>query len=116
MKRDIGIFLEDVLESIKQIEEYTNNIKEEDFYKDIKLQDAVVRRFEIIGEAVKHISSELKAKYPEIPWKQISGTRDILTHEYFGVNLERIWETIRKDIVPFKGQIQKMLEDIDKQK
>lgn len=115
MKRDIGVFLEDILESIEKIEEYTKDISEEEFYKTDSLQDAVVRRFEIIGEAVKHIPRELKDKYLEIPWKEIAGTRDVLIHEYFGVNLERIWKTIQKDILPFKKQLQKILHEIDKQ-
>lgn len=115
MKRDIGVFLEDILESIERIKEYTKDISEEEFYRTVQLQDAVIRRFEIIGEAVKHIPHDLKEKYSEIPWKEISGTRDILIHEYFGVNLERIWKTIQKDILPFKKQLQRMLREIDKQ-
>lgn len=115
MKRDIGVFLEDILESIDRIEEYTKDISEEEFYETVSLQDAVIRRFEIVGEAVKRLPQELKDKYSEIPWKEISGTRDILIHEYFGVNLERIWKTIQRDILPFKNRLQNMLKEIDKQ-
>lgn len=115
MKRDIGVFLEDILESINKIEEYTKDLSESDFSNNIERQDAIVRRFEIIGEAVKHISQELKEKYPDIPWKEISGTRDVLIHEYFGVNLKRVWKTIKEDILPFKEQIKQMLKDIDTQ-
>lgn len=115
MKRDIGVFLEDILESIGRIDEYTKDISEEEFYRTVSIQDAVIRRFEVIGEAAKHIPQTVKDKYSEIPWKEISGTRDILIHEYFGVNLERIWKTIQKDILPFKKQLQKMLHEIDEQ-
>lgn len=114
MKRDIGVFLEDILTSIAKIKEYTKDINEKEFRQDSQIQDAVVRRFEIIGEAVKHISQEFKDKHAEIPWREISGTRNILIHEYFGVNLERIWKTIKKDILPFEEQIRKILEVIDK--
>lgn len=113
MKRDIGVYLEDILESIKRIDEYTQKITEEDFYKNVPIQDAVVRRFEIIGEATKHIPQSLKSKYPDIPWKKITGTRDIFIHEYFGVKLERVWKTIKEDLIPFQEQIRTILQEID---
>lgn len=115
MKRDFGVFVEDILESITRIEEYTKDVSEDEFYNNIQLQDSIIRRFEIIGEAVKHIPQDLKDKYSEIPWKEIAGNRDIMIHEYFGVNLERIWKTIKEDILPFKEQLKKMLQDIDEQ-
>lgn len=93
MKRDVGIFLEDILESIERIKKYTKDVKEKEFYNNSQIADAVVRRFEIIGEAVKQIPEELKSQYKKIPWKEIAGTRNVLIHEYFGVNLERIWRT-----------------------
>ncbi len=113
MKRDSGIFLEDILESIDLIEKRMEKVSYERFTTDIDIQDMIIRRFEIIGEAVKHIPQKIKNKYLGIPWKEISGTRDILIHEYFGVNLNRIWETIKKDILPLKKQIKKILQDID---
>lgn len=113
MKRDVGVYLEDILESIDRIEEYTKDISEDEFYSNVQLQDSVIRRFEIIGEAVKQIPQDLKDKYAEIPWKKISGTRDVLIHEYFGVNLKRIWDTIQKNILPFKKQLKQILKDID---
>lgn len=110
MKRDVGVYLEDIAESIKHIEEYTKGVKEADFYRDTKLQDAVLRRLEIIGEAVKKIPQAIKSKYPDVPWKEIAGTRDILSHEYFRVNLERIWKTIQEDLLPFKEKIEEILK------
>lgn len=114
MKRDIGVFIEDILVSIELIEKRIDGVTYQQFADDIDLQDMIIRRFEIIGEAVKHIPEDFKSKYSMIPWKEIAGTRDILIHEYFGVNLERIWRTIKEDILPFKEQLKKTLQDIDR--
>lgn len=110
MKRDIRVYLEDIVDSIAKIEEYTNGKIEGEFRKSPAIQDAVIRRLEIIGEAVKHIPASLKKQYANIPWKEIAGTRDVLIHEYFGVRLERIWDTIINDLPTLKSAIQSMLK------
>ena len=108
MKRDIRVYLEDILESIEKIEEYTQAIDREDFLRKSQTQDAVLRRLEIIGEAVKHIPKRVRNNYPDIPWQQIAGMRDILIHEYFGVNLMRAWQVVTKDIFLLKTMVEKI--------
>jgi uncharacterized protein with HEPN domain len=112
-KRDTRVFLEDILESIEKIEEYTTDVNEEEFYENTFVQDAVIRRLEVIGEAVKNIPDDFRVKYPDIPWRQIAGMRDVLIHAYFGVNLRRVWKVIKEDIPELKLKILKILEDIN---
>ena len=108
MARDIGLYLDDILESIQKIEEYAKDLTEEEFSRNTETQDAVLRRLAIIGEAVKHLPEDLKEKHKEIPWKQIAGARDIFVHEYFGVGIERVWGTIHKDL----PELKKVVEEI----
>lgn len=112
MKRDLRVYLDDILESIELIQEYTTNLTEGEFKRAVEVQDAVVRRLEIIGEAVKHIPDDVRKKYPDVPWKKIAGARDIFVHEYFGVRLERVWDTITNDLPPLKVQIEKFLGEL----
>lgn len=112
MKRDIKVYIEDILESISRIEEYVKDLDEAEFYGNSEKQDAVLRRLEIIGEAVKNIPQDVRDKYPEIPWKQIAGMRDVVIHEYFGVNLGRIWKVIQADMKDIKNNINKVKQEI----
>lgn len=105
MKRSPNLFLTDIYESIELIEKYTKGATYEKFISDNAAQDAVIRRFEIIGEATKNIPSKIKSKYPEIPWRQMAGMRDMLSHEYFGITMKRIWDAIQKDLPKLKKQI-----------
>lgn len=109
MKKDPKIFLTHIIESIKEIEKNTDNLSEDKFLSSTIIQDAVVRRLEIIGEATKNIPESFRDKHHDIPWKKLAGMRDVLIHEYFGVDLILVWKIINKDIPKLKKQIAELL-------
>lgn len=113
-KRDVGLYLEDILESIKRIEQYTHNISEKEFSNNGDKQDAVVYRLEVIGEAIKNIPQAYRSNHPEVPWRDIAKTRDKIIHHYFEVDCEQVWTIIQNDLQPLKGTIQQMLTELDK--
>ena len=115
-ERDYIMFLEDILDSAEKIEKYTSGFNIEKLIADEKVQDAVIRRFEIIGEAVKNLPARFKKEHVDINWKEISGMRDILIHEYFGVNTQRIWKTIEKDIPDLKNKISVIIKNSGQQR
>jgi len=100
--------IEDILEAIGAIEEYTADMSFENWENDRRTRDAVIRNFEIIGEAATHVPEQVQCRYSHIPWAKMKGIRNILIHEYFGVDTDVVWMTIRKDLGPLK----KMLEGI----
>ena len=112
MTRDIRVYIEDILDSITKIEQYTQTVNEQDFLTNTQLQDAVLRRLEIIGEAVKHIPQA----FTDIPWKKIAGLRDVLIHEYFGVNIHRAWKVAKQDIFVLSDELKKVKKDLETQK
>lgn len=108
-KRNADVYLQDILESIQQIEEYLKEVTEDEFYRNTEKQDAVLRRLEIIGEAVKNIPDSIREEHDEVPWKQIAGMRDVIVHAYFGVTLGMIWMVAQQDLPVLRDNIWKII-------
>jgi len=111
MKRDHRSFLQDILDSIDRIENYTADLEFEEFKNNSLVIDAVTRNLEIIGEATKNIPEEIKEKYSEVPWKEMAGMRDKIIHGYFDIVYTTLWETIKNDLPPTRPQIEEILKD-----
>jgi len=110
--RDISLYLRDILGAMLAIEQFVEGISLDAFEKDDKTSSAVIRKFEIIGEAAKQIPEEIRNKYPLIPWKEMAGMRDRLIHFYFGIKYDLVWHTI-KDVIPqVKPAIQEILKSL----
>ncbi|MCK5624321.1 DUF86 domain-containing protein [Candidatus Pacearchaeota archaeon] len=114
MNKNNLAFIEHILESINAIMEFSKDINKKELISNRLKQSAIVREIEIIGEAVKNISKDLKNKHPEIEWKEIVGTRDKMIHHYFGVDLNIIWEIIKTDLPDLKKHILKIKENLKK--
>jgi len=104
-------FLADTKEAVLRINAYTGDLSYEQFLEDKKTQDAVVRNLEIIGEAAKNISEELKKKYPQIRWKDLAGVRDKLIHHYFGVNFDIVWNIVKQELPELLSQLEEILKN-----
>ena len=114
MKRDNIVYLRHILDAIHRIEEYTTGVQYEGFMSNNLVQAGVMREIEIMGEAAKRLTNEFKEKYPDVPWKKVAGMRDKLMHGYFGVDLDAVWDTVKKDINVLEGKIKDIIEREDK--
>lgn len=106
--RKAELYLEDIKDSIKKIEKYTRGMDFAEFSHDMKTVDAVIKNLFVIGEATNNIPKEIKIKHPNVAWREISGMRNKIVHEYFGIDEEILWKTIKEDIPVFKKQISKI--------
>lgn len=109
-KRRFDIYLEDILTSILRIEEYMGDMDFIEFKRNYLVVDAVVRNFEIIGEASKNIPEKIQRKYPSIPWRKMVGLRNLISHEYFGIDYEMIWTISKNSLPQNKIDIQLIME------
>jgi len=111
MARDELLYLRHVLDAINTVEEYLQGVDEEKFKATRLLQDGAIRQIEIIGEAARHISKDIRKTYSEVPWQDIAGMRDKLIHGYFGVDIEKVWDTAQDDLPILKQQVTNILKD-----
>lgn len=111
MSRDYKVYLDDIVEAIERIRDYTTELSFETFSNDRKTVDAVNRNLAIIGEALNRIPEEIKTKYPNIEWYKVIGLRNILIHDYFRVDLEIIWDILENKLSQLEKQIKEMYQD-----
>jgi len=114
VKNDFLVYLDDILEAIKKIKNYTKGLDFSKFQRDSKTIDAVVRNFEVMGEVGKRIPGEAKRQSPEIPWRAMSGMRDKMIHEYSGIELEVVWKTIQEDLPVLEKQLKTLKKRYEK--
>jgi len=110
-KRPIDLVLHDICQAIDRIEKYIKSLSLDTFSEDQKTVDAVVRNLEIIGEAANRLPDEFKEKYSEIEWHKVVGLRHRIVHEYFGIDLEIIWQILRKDLPELKDKIKQIIQE-----
>ena len=110
--RDMKLYLQDILEAMAAIESFVGDMDIEALRNNDMISSAVIRKFEVIGEATKNVSEDITKKYPVVPWKKMAGMRDRLIHSYFGIKYDLVWRTIKEDIPRIKPLIQNILNDL----
>lgn len=109
-ERDWKVRLEDILEAIDRINRYTEGMTEVRFRESEMVQDALIRNFTVIGEASRHIPEDIQERHPEVPWSSMRGMRNLVVHEYFGVDVKILWDTLQEDLPDLSENLKQMLE------
>ncbi len=111
MPRDYRVYLQDVLEAVANVGEFVGPMSRHEFEGDKKTLHAVVRNLEVIGEAVKGIPPDVRSRHPQVPWQRIAGLRDILIHQYFGIDIDIVWDIVQNKLPELKAQVQAILDE-----
>jgi uncharacterized protein with HEPN domain len=110
MPRDSRVYLEDILEAIARIQRYTEGLSRDAFADDERTVDAIVRNLEVIGEAVKQLPAEVRLRAPAVEWQKIAGLRDILIHQYFGIDIEIVWDVVQTKLPDLRAAVLSILD------
>lgn len=113
MNRDYKLFVKDILDAIDKIDDFIGNMEYGEFIQDDKTATAVVKKIEIIGEAIRNIPRDVKARYNSIPWRDIVGMRNKITHNYFKIDYEIVWNVVKEKLPVLRGQVEQVLKEMD---
>jgi uncharacterized protein with HEPN domain len=113
LTRSVRIVLGDILHAAELVDRYAAGLTREQFAADSEKQDAVARRLEIIGEAVKRLPEDLKERHPDVPWREIAGIRDVIVHEYFRIDVELAWQMVKKDVPQLAARVRAILAALE---
>lgn len=116
MKRNLALYVRDILQNMRDAEEFIQGLSYDDFAGDKKTFNAVVRAIEVIGEAAKNVPATVRRKYPVVPWKEMAGMRDKVIHSYFGVDRQAVWLVVKERIPDLKPLFEQMLRDLEQQR
>ena len=114
-KRDYKLFINDIIDAMEHIEEFAGDMALDELEADEKTSSAVIRKFEVIGEAVKHIPKKVKEEHKDIQWKSMAGMRDRLIHAYFGIDYKLVWAAIKNEIPKLKPKLKKLLSSLEQE-